>query len=279
MMVTKDDMEPPISVVVPTLNSAATLDMTLLSLCTQRNCNVKIFVVDSGSTDGTLDICSRWGVKAHYVPPGNMYRAINQGLKLCDTPWFMYLNSDDFLYPQSLARLLSAGDSQGADVVYGVCDYVDSEGRFLHSFTPAPPTHLLSLFRCGFFGFAQQTTIFRKAVFESLGGFNERYSLSADADFYLRALVLGSSFIRVSEAPVACFRLGQSQLSRVRAQEMQEQIRSLVKQSAGLPAFSDWMKLALLRVHNSPQYLIRILRGFFMSHRFRIPKTMDCDYE
>jgi glycosyltransferase involved in cell wall biosynthesis len=43
-----------ISYVVPTLNSAATLDMTLYSLRSQKNVEIKIIVDDSVSTDGTL---------------------------------------------------------------------------------------------------------------------------------------------------------------------------------------------------------------------------------
>ena len=115
-------MSAKISVVVPTLNSARTLDMTLMSLRLQMGCEAVLRVVDGGSTDGTLEICKRWQVPAIYTPPGNMYRAINQGLNSCNTPWLMYLNSDDYLYPKSLARLFSAGYSRHADIVYDACD-------------------------------------------------------------------------------------------------------------------------------------------------------------
>jgi glycosyltransferase involved in cell wall biosynthesis len=56
-----------ISYVVPTLNSAATLDMTLYALRSQKDVEVNIIVVDSGSTDETLDICKRWDVKTLYA--------------------------------------------------------------------------------------------------------------------------------------------------------------------------------------------------------------------
>lgn len=270
-------MPPKISVVVATLNSARTLDMTLMSLRLQAGCEAAIYVVDSGSTDGTLDICTRWHVPTSYIPPGNMYRAINQGLRSSDTPWLMYLNSDDFLYPRSLARLLSAGEGQGADIVYGVCDYVDSEGRFLHSFTPAPPSHLLGLFRCGFFGFSQQTTIFRKEVFAALDGFNEKFDLSADADFYLRALLKRFSFTRLLGSSIAGFRLSQNQLSSTHSVELVEQLRSSVAQSLSPAKIDDLLKLSLLRVRNFPQYSIRMLRHWCLGGRQFVPRTMDGD--
>lgn len=84
-----------IGVVVPTFNSAKTLEWTLLALKSQEDCRAKVIVVDSGSTDETLEICARHKVRTEYDQPGNMYRAINVGMRLIDTEWVTYLNSDD----------------------------------------------------------------------------------------------------------------------------------------------------------------------------------------
>jgi glycosyltransferase involved in cell wall biosynthesis len=268
-------MKPNISVIVPTLNSAATLDMTLLSLHTQKNCGVKVQVVDSGSTDGTLDICSRWGVSPLYVPPGNMYRAINRGLDSCATTWLMYLNSDDFVFPDSLERLINFGEQARADVVYGSCDYVDAEGRFLHSFTPAAPGDLQMLAWSGNLGFAQQAVIFCRTLYERLGSFNELYSLTADLDFYWRAAKTEARFARLLGPSVACFRLSAGQLSHTRTQEMREQTRALLAAYWAKPGLRDRLTLLRWRVANWPQYGIRILRRAALSGRLGLPKTMD----
>ena len=87
-----------IGVVVRTFNSAETLEWTLLALENQEDCSVKIVVVDSGSSDDTLEICARHKLRTEYEPPGNMYRAINVGMRLLDTEWITYLNSDDIVY-------------------------------------------------------------------------------------------------------------------------------------------------------------------------------------
>lgn len=270
-------MPPRISIVVPTLNSARTLDMTLMSLRLQDGCEAAIRVVDSGSTDSTLEICERWRVPVSYTPPGNMYRAINEGLRSCDTPWLMYVNSDDFLYPKSLARLVAAGEDRSVDIVYGVCDFVDSEGRFLHSFTPAPPAHLLGLFRCNVFGFSQPTAIFRKEVFTALGGFDKQFDLGADADFYLRALRKGYSFTRLLGSSIAAFRLRRGQLSSTRMSALARQVRLSASRSIGPARFDDGLRLVLMRTRNLPQYLIRMLRRRCMGDRRFVPNTMDSD--
>jgi glycosyltransferase involved in cell wall biosynthesis len=197
-------MEPArISCVVPTLNSAATLDTTLLSLRSQRREPVNIVVVDSGSTDGTLDICQRWAVPVMYAPPGNMYQAINVGLRQCATEWITYLNSDDWVYADSYQRLIDRGVAAGADFVYGSHDFVDEQGRFMCSMGTVQPQHILALFRAGELGFIQPAVIYRRQAYQRLNGFDEAYRLCADGDFFIRAALSGARFARLAGSPVA----------------------------------------------------------------------------
>jgi glycosyltransferase involved in cell wall biosynthesis len=259
-----------ISCVVPTLNSAATLDATLQSLRAQRGVAVRILVADSGSTDGTLDICRRWNVPTIYAEPGNMYYAINAALAECDSEWLAYLNSDDWLYPDGLARLLAAGAE--ADVVYGHCDYADGAGRFMHSFAAAPPRDLLPLFRLGRMGLAQPAAVFRRLLYHRLDGFDERYRFKADADFYLRALQAGARFAFCDGPPVACFRVHAAQLS----QQQQAAIEAEGERLFTLrPEFRDWLALLRWRWRNAPHYSIRVLRAFGLSGRLRIPRSIE----
>lgn len=210
-----------ISYVVPTLNSAKTLDATLLSLTHQSNVAVEVIVVDSGSTDGTLEICDRWHISPLYTPPGNLYAAINLGLSKSNAPWLAYLNSDDLLYTDSIARLLHHGTMQNADLVYGNCDYIDFQGRFLYSFRPPQPSWLPAVYKAAQTnGFAQQTTIFRRELYKELDGFDTMYQYTADLDFYVRAMQSGAAFSFLDGASLASFRLHPDQLSQRRAKEM-----------------------------------------------------------
>lgn len=172
-----------LGIVVPTLNSAATLDWTLCALRKQREIATEIVVADSGSEDGTLDICKGWNVPAVFVPPGNMYRAINEGLHQMSMEWITYLNSDDLVYPQSYARMLDLGERQDADAVYGDVDFIDVEGRFRFLVKSPPPSRLAGMFRLDHMGFQPAAAIFRRSVFEELQGFDERYRFIADYDF------------------------------------------------------------------------------------------------
>ena len=263
-----------ISYVVPTLNSAATLDQTLYSLRSQKNVDVNIIVVDSGSTDKTLDICKRWDVKTLYAEPGNIYRAINIGLREWDTEWLGYINSDDWLYPDSVERLIACGNAANADIVYGNCDYTDESGRFVYSFGATKASQLPSLFQMGVFGFAQQSAIFRRQVYQQLGGFNENYSLCADVEFYLRAFQADFKFALLPGLSVSCFRLHGNQLSNKKAEAMEKEAQKIFAEAKNTN-ITNWAVFVQWRLRNIPHYLIRFLRQSLLSGKPRITKSMD----
>lgn len=265
---------PKVTYVIPTLNSAKTLDATIYSLKCQRDVEVYIIVVDSGSTDETLEICQRWNVKSIYAEPGNMYHAINMGLKDATTKWLGYINSDDWLYPHSLSRLIALGDKECASVVYGNCDYTDGEGRFIYSFSAAKPEQLISLFKFRIFGFAQPSAIFTSNYYKEMNGFDEKYLLSADADFYLRGLKNNHKFSHLREKSISCFRIHQNQLSKTRKESMKLE-KELICSPLGRPNFYDMYQLLKWRSGNSFQYFIRLLRQSTLSNQLKITKSMD----
>jgi len=264
-----------ISCVVPTLNSGWSLAETLFCILNQKDCSVRVIVVDSGSKDGTLQICGKFGVEVIYEPPGSMYRAINAGLRLCDSEWLAYTNSDDLWYTDAFSRLLRQGQMADVDVVYGVCDYIDLYGRFLHSYNPPDPVRLISWYRLGVQPFAQQVAIFRKRAFDKSGGFDETYRLVADFDFYLRAYMAGCCFARLPGAPVARFRLHGQQLGRIEGDQSRQEVLQSVAHAGLSASFSDRVNFVRGRLANSSNYLVRVLRRSQLEGRFRLPNSME----
>ena len=264
-----------IGCVVPTLNSAVTLDATLLSLCSQQRVNLEIVVADSGSTDGTLDICRRWEVPTIYVPPGNMYRAINAALKQFDTKWLAYLNSDDLIFPDSYARLIDCAEQTDAAIVYGNCDYLDEQGRFIYSFGAAEPDAVLPLFRLRQMGFAQPATVFRRDTYHQLNGFDESLLYRADADFFIRALLAERHFAKLPGPSVASFRLHSKQFSNRGIQQTELEAERIFGRRELKPQPGDKLKLATWRLSNLPHYIVRIVRESLLSNRTRLPRSIE----
>jgi glycosyltransferase involved in cell wall biosynthesis len=252
-------------VVVPALNSASTLPWTLLSLRTQRDVALDIIVADSGSTDGTLDICKSFEVRTIYVPPGSMYKAINAGLHEIEAEWVTYLNSDDIVYPDSYARLAARGEQEGASLVYGDCDFVDHAGRFLFTVKSPPARRLLGLVRLspvhgGRVGFAQPAAIYRRSSYQELGGFDEQYRNIADYDFFFRLITSGRRTAKLPRPAVAAFRLHDAQLSARESGRLWGEMRSFRKKRSLQASPLDLFDVLSWRFQNSPAYLSRLMR-------------------
>jgi glycosyltransferase involved in cell wall biosynthesis len=240
------------------LNGAATLDWTIASLRAQRGVDVRVIAVDSGSTDATLEICNRWGIETRFAERGNMYRAVNAGLEDAATPWVTYLNSDDVVYPTAFRELIALAEAESADLAYGDPDYVDEDGRFLYALRSAAPSELLTLFRIPLQGLPQPGTIFSRALYDRLGGFDTGFRLSGDADFFLRALQSGAKFVR-HPAPVCGFRLHGAQQTETQAAAVREENRRIRGAAGGSSAVARATMLKW-RLRNARNYVVRYLR-------------------
>jgi len=126
---------PRISVVTPSFNQGQFLEATLRSILLQGYPNLEYFVMDGGSTDGSVEIISkysRW--LTHWVsePDGGQSTAINRGLRLGSGLFTTWINSDDLLC-QSAFVTHAGRIGFHTNVVYlGDCLYVDEATQPLH---------------------------------------------------------------------------------------------------------------------------------------------------
>lgn len=223
-----------LTVVTPTLNCAATLPATLASIAPLHRFGLQHIVVDSGSTDDTVAQAKASGATVMQFPRGNIYAAINAGMKEARGNWVTYINGDDLLFADAVMEgLAQYGDR--ANIVYGNIDYIDAAGRFLFSWRSPRPTHLHWLVKY-YSPVPQQGALFRRSLFEKLGGFDIKYKFSSDYDFFSRCCTAGAMFCKFDKRSVAAFRLMPSQMSQrlrhVMAPEG-EQIRARLRQNDG----------------------------------------------
>ncbi len=77
---------PRISVVIPTRNAGPRFERTLEAIADQKLGEpFEVLVIDSGSVDGTLDLCRRYGVQVVQIPPARFGhgRTRNQAVVAC----------------------------------------------------------------------------------------------------------------------------------------------------------------------------------------------------
>lgn len=263
-----------ITIAIPALNAGATIGVTLESLRLVKGI-ARIVVVDSFSTDATLAIASTLADEVLQCGPGNMYSAINVGLREANTPWVTYINADDIIYAQTLAERLK-GIPESIDISYGPVDFIDADSRFLRSWRPASEKALLPLYRAGYSAMLQQGTLIRRELFEKLGGFSTKYRYVADADFWFRALEAGAQFRYAGSATVAAFRLHRAQITQQKKIEMQAEHRAMVRdhggQKSSLAAKAEFMRW---RLRNAGSYVERWHRA----HRIGACKVFCGSYD
>ncbi|GGA12513.1 TIGR04283 family arsenosugar biosynthesis glycosyltransferase [Neptunicoccus cionae] len=91
-------MTAPITVIIPTLNSAPTLGPTLASLYDGMTAGLvhQVIFADGGSTDGIEKIAEETGAELHISAAGRGTQ-MAETARLATTPWLLFLHSDTVL--------------------------------------------------------------------------------------------------------------------------------------------------------------------------------------
>ena len=103
------------SFVILTFNEELHLPRLLTSI---KGLNAPVFIVDSGSTDGTLAIAENYGATVLYHPFENHPKQWDFALKNCEvkTPWIIGLDADHIVTPELYDKLKSFDHKHYADV-------------------------------------------------------------------------------------------------------------------------------------------------------------------
>lgn len=120
-------MPPRISVVVPVYNPGRYLIPLLDSLDRQSlpRDELEVIFVDDGSDDGTADALDAWAagrpwsIVIHQANHGWPGQPRNVGLDHARGKYVYFVDQDDWLGDEALARLVAYGDENGSDVVIG----------------------------------------------------------------------------------------------------------------------------------------------------------------
>jgi hypothetical protein len=194
-------------VVIPTYNRAHTVLDAVQSVLAQRFGDLELIVVDDGSTDDTAEQLARvTDPRLHYVagPHAGVSAARNLGVRKAAGELIAFLDSDDLWFPDKLGREVAfLRRHPGVDIVFS--DLEKRQGdvvfpsfmrqtavfsrRLRHRSYPdglvlEPRDMRLTLLEE--VPIKPSALTLRRAAFEAVGGFDERWSSSEDWEFLLR---------------------------------------------------------------------------------------------
>ena len=118
------------SIVITNYNYERYLAQAIESALTQDYPSVEVVVVDDGSTDGSRWILDHYEARATIVRKqnGGEASARNAGFRHCTGDIVMFLDADDYLYPDTASRVVQRFGPGVAKVHYPL-DIVDADGR------------------------------------------------------------------------------------------------------------------------------------------------------
>jgi len=196
---------PRVSVIVPCYDKAPFVQATFDSVYAQSFSSWELIAVDDGSKDGTAEILRAQGsrIVALFGPNRGASAARQRGLEASRGELIQYLDADDLLEPEALARAVAALDASGADVAYGGYEeLVEREpGRFEagkcvnRSMESVDPDPELATFTN--FWVPPAALLYRRALVQRIGRWRDDLPVIQDARYLQDAALCGARFVRV----------------------------------------------------------------------------------
>ena len=145
------DIAPVIDVLIPVHNAGRTVGSALDSIQTQTILDIRIIVIDDGSSDDTAAIVAEMAtmdprVELHRRERGGIVDALNFGLQQCRAEFVARFDGDDLSHPERFARQLGFLRANPDYVaVGGRVRHIDEDGQPTGSVVDVGPPELADL--------------------------------------------------------------------------------------------------------------------------------------
>ena len=212
-------MNPLFSIIIPCYNQAHFLSQCLNSLLEQGFENWEVIVVNDGSTDDTDEVVQEYSavdsrIKWVKKTNGGLSSARNFGIENALGSRFIFLDADDFIYPNCLAKIAEVlQDSNDNTLIQYGYTYVKEDGKTILAHTHAQKkTSLIPDVFEGNLGPCHSICISRSLALAA-GSFDESLKSVEDWDFWIRAVKAGGTQKIISEKLVY-YRYAKNSMSR-----------------------------------------------------------------
>ena len=178
-----------VSVIIPCYNQSQFLSDAIESVLRQTYSPCEMIVVNDGSADDTSEVAARYpGVRCVTQENQGLSAARNTGLGSINGSFLVFLDSDDRLLPNGIESGITCLNAHPeCAFVYGHLTLIAANGSPL----PTPKqvcvdsNHCLELLRRDYI-WTPGVVMYRRAIFESIVGFDTLIDACADCDLNIR---------------------------------------------------------------------------------------------
>lgn len=183
---------------MPSFCQAAFLEDAIRSVIGQNYPNTEFFVIDGGSTDGSVEIIRRYEPYiTRWVSEKDEGQsdAINKGLQWATGDIITWLNSDDLLLPGALHTVAALFKRHSdAWLIHGKTQLFGKGFPVREKGAPVPCPEALYL---GKLPFPQPSAFFRKEALQAVGLTDPSLHYGMDYDLFLRMYLQNGHFVAV----------------------------------------------------------------------------------
>ncbi len=223
----------PLVLAVPVFNAAEFLPATLASLNAQGS-HLRWYLQDGSSRDSTVEIArsfARLGDMVVSERDDGQADALNRAFPRMGGQIVGFLNGDDLLAPGAAERIVRYFDEHpDIDLLYGSVEWIDRHGHKTgaHSGSISSLSEMLDIYNVwwGRRQWVQPEVFLRRSLWAKVGGFQNRWRLAFDYDFWVRCFLAGAKPAH-DPSIVAQFRIHAAQKSSA-AEQAADEIRSIV---------------------------------------------------
>lgn len=215
------------SIIIPCYNQAHFLEKALDSLLAQTYTNWEAIVVDDGSSDDTKKLTDEYTSKEARVnlisqSNGGLSNARNTGVRSAKGDFLVFLDSDDWIFPNYLARVLEAFEVETSVLVTGYEHW--KNGLALHKVSRPKQQLTMADFIYGNYAPPVAFAI-RKSLIETIGVFDEKLKSAEDWDFWIRVAKSDQRIMNIPDV-LAAYRYSDQSMSRD-GQRMYEALKTV----------------------------------------------------
>jgi GT2 family glycosyltransferase len=182
---------PLLSVVMAVYNAAPFLCEAVESILTQSAAAFEFIIINDGSTDDSaslLELYRRRDSRVHIYSQDNcgLIRSLNRGCELARGKYIARMDADDISLPTRFAEQLEFLEAHPhVALLGGAAEFIDKRGAVLKVVHPPTGDGQIRAALPDASVFLHPTTMFRRSVFASLGGYRH-VTHAEDYDLWLR---------------------------------------------------------------------------------------------